>query len=542
MALAHSIEQSGTQRREAAQKLTALRSHQQSFTPEERILFTKLQNAMMGLETEESAEAYLKKLAKYLDAAPATALPDVMPVPANLNEAAVAANDNHASEAHAETAPIAAAPQRHFVARQRAGHFSVSEAASVAAPAIANTHEAPVAEVPTAPISETPLPQSAAAEPATESAPVPPPHLEAALKEIERPSGVEAVAKDIGLINESLNVFAHGRAFQWLRNPETGYREYMTKLIAAREAINEARKGKGGADLRAMAEELRAAAEGVRAKVGDDAAAPDHASAPEAPAAPAAPLVMPETPPAAPVSNPEPAVPETPAAAEPQATAEETPVPIRIGMDAQVPQPEPEQSPEALNVYDLPKVAPEPADVAPAENMIANAPVDPVSVSEVPAAMQEEVPSQDMHADDENSDLGFLSNTGVEDAREAIEDTASAPISPEAPAPNPEIYSPKVNEALDKLLTEWLGHTGWILHKEGLEHPDWHKMAPLTVGEVMAFAKEGKSHAGLEYATIDNLAQNLRKWGQLYGISMLQHEDTTIDEVMHRIVFESLKA
>lgn len=531
---------------EIAKTLGVLRAKRGAFTPEQLSAYTNLQNAVMGLPTQKSADEYLKELAGLLETTPETKAPETTPEAANQNMSAeeVATPDSAPVEVPAKETESTSGLR--FIERDRMGiSFGVSKpevpAAGAETPAPVAVNENTPEAVTPEPIQEV-VPPAEPAE-AVVSEPVEPaivapaqsPEPAKVLTEIERPSDIEAIAKEVGIINESLNVFAHGRAFQWLRNPDTGYREYMTKLIAMREAIDSARKGKGSADLKAMMEELRTLGENVRHAVGEESESHTQ-SAPEVAVAPAAEAtveaaVAPQA--TAPETEPSPAM---TAAQETRdlPSSEETPAPVAESSNETVipiqtvastmPEAAPQTAAEPLNIYEQPRVDTEVSQTE-AESPIAEVP------QEVPA--QTDIPVEEHGGVD----------AGIQDASEAIEESAYAPVTPDAPLPNPEIYAPQVTQALNDLLTEWLGHTGWILRKSGLDHPDWHKMAPLTVGQIMEAekAKTSKEIGGLELATIDNLAQNLRKWGQLYGISMLQHEDTTIEEIMRRIVFESLK-
>lgn len=367
-----------------------------------------------------------------------------------------------------------------FVPRTRAGsHFNVSIAdsalpqAPISAPDVQEPTETNVVPQEVSSIVTTAVPEIAVLSPKTPSvAPVPVEEqvldmsrAEASVSEAARapetsqatlsPSDSKAIADEIEDINASLNEFAHGKAFQWLHDQSTGYRVYMTKLLAAREAADVAQKGGTSEGLRAQLEELRTLADGVRTAVGGGT---------------------------------------------PKASAE-----------------------EAIAV-------PQAAPVAEA-SLGASIPESPTVQGTIPVA------------DLEEPDNGFTPIASQQEASfvpPVTEVQAPSFVMPDQPVPNPELHSPEVEQGLNTLLEQWLGGGGWLgLKKGGVEHPDWKRMAPLTVGQVVR--ADGFVPQGMTHELMENLAANLREWARLYSISLVQHEDTTIDEIMHRVVLESLK-
>lgn len=552
MALTNSLEQSADIELkgglETAKILSAYRARREGLPPEAIVALDKLRDALSGIATEEPAHVYHKQLALYLDAAPNMQAPESAPTAINDNpvpESPVTAVEA-ATEPVSEVPDMSAIPIPSFMSRDRVTQFNAPEVIPEPAPAQKIEASAVPVEV-TLPVvnqeptekpieaqKETPkeelkaeadltmLPEPSALEVVAavqeKAAEIPTPQP-------ERPAGIEAAAKEIESINNELNEFGGWHALVWINDPETGYRDYMKKLIAARDAVIKARSGAGTPDLAAITTELRSLAEGVRRAVkGEQKDELAQSTAPETVATVATPAV--ET---AAVNAETPVA--TPAVAE-------TPVPLKV--EATVPEvaawshqvPESPSAPVMENIAAAIEDSVSASQEAPALN-VHELPRVPVEQA-VPAAVevpQDAVPEEpEVHAE---TDPTFLTEPGVAEVVQAI--------NPDAAVPNPEIYSPKIQEELSELLTKWLGSDGWLIKKSGLEHPDWHKMAPLTVGEVMEAAKKGENHGGLQATMIDNLASNLRKWGELYGISMLQHEDTTINEMMHRIVFEFKK-
>lgn len=538
MALPNSIEQSADSRlkgaNETAQVFRLLNAHGPEFTPAESDAYNKLRDAVMGI-SGESPETYMKLLAKYLDAAPNTQAPEVSPTPINDNvapQSPVAAIEAAAAPVP-EVSDIPTIPTPSFMSRDRSGaQFNVPEAdpeptpGQQEVPAEARIEVVPEVakeeqtEVPKEePIVEADL-SALAAPGVTDVATV----IQEKVAEVHIPADIEGAAKEIESINDTLNKSTGFQPLKLLKNSQTGYRDYMRKLILTRDAITEARSGTATPDLAALTEELRVLADGVRRAVEGKDTDP-VAPAPIAEAAPTvseevAPVVVMPTVAETPVPlKVESAVPEVAAWSHQVPESPSAPVVENIAAAIEDTASAPQEA-SALNVHELPKVS-----------------VVPTAEQAVPAAV--EVP-QEVEVQS-GSDLSALYEPGAAAAAEVMQEQAAAPQALEKPAPNPEIYSPKIQEELNELLTKWLGSDGWLIKKSGLEHPDWHKMAPLTVGEVMEAAQKGENHGGLQATMVSNLADNLRKWGQIYGISMLQHEDTTIDEMMHRIVFEFKK-
>lgn len=457
----------------AAKLLTTLGAHRSEFTPEERDAYNKLRDAMVAISrggNPDSATPYLTTLAKYVGS---------MPAP-------VAEKKEVVQQAPAQPAFIGGRSIAAFGGGMEAPHASATAPAPVNVPT-----GAPVPET-----KPTPAPEAASAAP--------------------QPSAdVRAIASEIEATNASLNAFAHGKAFQWLNDPKTRYREYMTKLVAAREAVDTAGKGGNAGDLRRLADEVKTLAAAVRQAVGGGAAPtpmPSESAAPS-PAASTAPIAAKED--TAPVETPSwktvSSAPMPPAPATPPAAV------MPKVEDPVVPQAQKENmlraepDPAPLNIEIAPQTAPSEMPEAAAEEVTPPPVVEPEPVPEAP-----EVPAQP--------------------------EAAAAFVDPDVPAANPDIYSPIVEQKLKELLQEWLQGTGWLgMKKLDFDNPDWKKMAPLTVGEIMDAEGKGEAIAGLSYDLVQNVAVNLRKWGELYGISMAQHVATTIDEVMHRIVYASLQ-
>lgn len=429
--------------KERALVLNRLYKKKGDFSPAEHQAYSALRDACIKKDERAIAQG-MAALSRHLTEDPPSPAPPQV-------EAREAANDTGVPEASPQTMP----PLR-FIERSRLEPFRVSA----------------VGKMP-----ELPVPPSSNDDPEPK-AEAPAPVVEAVTPRAE---DMHALKKEVEEINNALNEFAHGKAFQWLKDPESGYREYMELLRALRSDLAEPRAEIDLPSIRARVETLRTTAHAVEQKVGiERPQAPEPVVETEAPPPPVA------VPPP-PVLEPVPEVPVVPQKKVFENKAGD------LGLAAE-PAPEP-QAPlpaaESAVVSQLPPT-PEPTPAAvtlPPEEV-------PVAVTEAPQASPAE-------------------------------------------AAVPEHYAPAVEKELEKLLAEWLGGVGLFgLKKVGIKNPEWQKMKVLRVSEVME--NEGVVPEGLTYEALKNLTENLHAWVQAYHIPLMQYEHKTVDDLMHAIVFESI--
>lgn len=403
-----------------------------------------------------------------------------------------------------------------------------------AGPDIASAAPEPVvAEIQPAPIVEEVAPS---AQPIAGPAPVAEPTLP---QPVVAPTSPANLAEEVESINDELIAMGHGKAFQWLSNPESGYREYMNMLLALRNAFSKGVTHENMGSVTADIEKLREMAKAVATKVGNGAIAtaapepmiavpsPEAEPVPIAASAPSsavvhdvasAPMVS-APPPAAPVSEIKPAVPPPP------------PPPLDELLTPTVP---------VTSIEELP--APEvPLRERQLENKgaaIADA-IAGVSIDE-PHTTRDEIIADVVAPTPEEVPEAPVSMP----APEPLPAAPTAPL-PEAPAavavPMPvdqqdPLYTKAVDAKLNDLLTSWLGSTGFLgFGESGMKHPEWVAIRGLSVEDVIA--REGVTPPGLKPGTYENLRENVRNWKGQYDLPYVAQE--TIEHFVRRIILAS---
>ena len=305
---------------------------------------------------------------------------------------------------------------------------------------------------------------------------------------------IESLSGKIDYINDKINEFAHGKAFQWLSNPDTRYKEYMNELIAIRAALSVPDVSE--AELTALAERvahLEEMAGNVRKAVGGEA-----------------PVVV----------------------ADAQGTEmssawgeSSAPLPTETAvLDVEGPVVQKEVSPKV----EVAQVAEEVPVVAEhfEENLVSPVlpPVEEVvpPVADAPQAVEEGV------------EVVPVEETPLAQEVSQVSTEMSAPEVVEQASESSILTSPEVTTALENLLIQWLGTTGWFsLGDSGLKHPDWLAMKDLRVNEISV--EDGFIPKGLRPETLTNLSENIRAWSVKYGLYPEGAEET-VEHFMRRVV------
>ncbi len=306
-------------------------------------------------------------------------------------------------------------------------------------------------------------------------------------QEVATESKVEDVSvslrDEVETINESLIELGHGRAFQWLNDPKTGYREYMTELLSIRDALMTPAAAKDQGVLRARISALKEMAAAVRVQVGGDvvSAAPTSAASPWGAA-------------------------ETPTVEN--VVTEKPLTPTESIIETSVPQP-------AVTAPEI-AVVPEPEAVLPPPPAAVPPVVPPIPPS----------PSK-------------VSPWGVQELGEVPAKPAEeAPLPPVVEQPpvvgeSDPLHAREIDAGLTDLLTRWLGTTGFLgFGDSGLKHPEWLIMKTLMVEDVLV--DDGTLPNGLRAETYRNLRENIKAWRSAYSLAIDDRE--LVEHFIRRVV------
>ena len=348
---------------------------------------------------------------------------------------------------------------------------------------------------------------------------------------------LNALREEVRHINESLNTFANGKAFQWLSESATGYREYMNALIALRGDLNVTDASHETIDLlKSQVKELKGMAENVESIVGGGQPPQVHIEAP---------------------------VPEkvfmVPNAKEVDAlrTQENMTVASVVESDpgtVKVPVETENLVPEAMpgelvheEVIDQPEV-PATESISPAQSFIqSQETVEHVYVPGEPSEpllppLREKEPrvfentAADVFAGSVVAEPSLEENPAEEAPFVSPQEAPIAPVMAESPqTATPEsLNTPEINAGLHTLLTKWLGTTGFLgFGASGEEHPDWLAIKELFVED--AQADDGTIPKGLRPETMANLRANLKAWSDKYGL-FIESPSESVEHFLRRVV------
>jgi len=296
----------------------------------------------------------------------------------------------------------------------------------------------------------------------------------------------EELQKRVFNINTGLNEFAHGKAFQWLSNPDTKYREYMNELIALRwHLTNVSMEEQELTGLVASTERLEILADAVRVAVGGEKKTEEVVSE----------VSVPE------ISKKE----ETlHAVVMPQTPAQTVKVKVETEEPRQI-----ENLAEALSL---------------GENEVVES-VTEMPEEKVPWVSKEEV----------------LENTGAQIETAPAEQGGEQEVVEEqlATAPHTEtLHTPHIDTALNNLLTQWLGTTGFLgFGDSGVKHHDWILMKDLFLEDVLV--DTGVIPPGMKPDVYKNLTDNVRAWSTKYGLHN-ESPTETVENFLRRVVRASI--
>ena len=345
-------------------------------------------------------------------------------------------------------------------------------------------------------------PVTVATEQVAVSSGVPVSLKEEEIKEVAQESfSLENMRASVTRVNDELNEFAHGKAFQWLSDPKSGYREYMTELVALRGILSGtvAEADFSAIEMRILNLEEMARIVQNAVKVG---------------------MVG------------------VPASKEQQMRVSGSPAPASVLSPAEDPKTAPQI--QKLSVMtDIPMV---PAVVE-----------DPVILeSVVPPVSESESPAQTVFVDAEPL-IPPIAPTQPEvsvDAGEETEQDSVVPVEAHVsqqppseqvsnePADPTALDNPMITTGLNNLLTQWLGTTGFLgFGDSGVKHPDWLLIKDLYVDDI--HTKDGIIPKGLRPETFENLAENLHAWSVKYGL-YVEGPTETIEHFMRRVVYASI--
>ncbi len=321
---------------------------------------------------------------------------------------------------------------------------------------------------------------------------------------------VEALGGMVTQINDRLNAFAHGKAFQWLSNPEVGYKEYMNELIAIRALLSAPDITE--ADFISLNERithLKEMADAVQKAVGGGSSTPEAKVADAKEEAPSAwsktPAVVLEDV----ASAPSLAV----APGEKQNVEGVTPV-VDDSSHVEMVAPEAPLSHETAQVAEEEKSVP--LNVSEGEHNPAEVDI-PVAEESVVAETSPLGEATEVPADTQMPEAEIVTETSQESSR---------------------LFSPEVTTGLNNLLTQWLGSTGFLgFGDSGLKHPDWLLMKDLRADDI--HVEDGIIPKGLRPETFTNLGENIRAWSTKYGL-FIQSPEETVEHFLRRVVDASI--
>ncbi len=479
-----------------ARLLASLNKHAELFNEVERSAYDALRDELVriarGEGKAEKADEYAKSLERFVGTAPARDIEE-KPAPLLTPLASVVVEVPTPEAVPAPLMEQKGPVVQGFMRRVRGPDIPKT---AVASASVAVQTEAPASPV-TLP-SEVILPV-ATATPAPDvsevaspvSVPLPP-QVELSVAKPESTPAVSSVApasmrEEVEAINESLIELGHGRAFQWLSDPKTGYREYMAELLAIRDALGSSNTASDPSALRLRIDSLREKAKVVQAAVGDVGSA----TALRQPAAVPVQTSV-ETTPSEPIR-------ETPHSIEAEASLS------------------PEPTPESVSV---PVVA-APLPVATDIPQVPFEPTPELDSAEIPAPLPTVVAGP----------------TPAPDTNDQTSIPESAPI-PATPSSEVDpLHTREVDAGLTDLLTRWLGTTGFLgFGDSGMKHPEWIIMKTLMVDDVLV--DDGTRPAGLRPDTYKNLGENIRAWRSAYGLMVEDRE--LVEHFIRRVVSTGL--
>lgn len=525
---------------ERARFLITLKAHMQKFSPDEHAAYNALRDEMMRFARGEgSMDAVLRYTQPFLHYIGSTA-PSVSSSPA-----ATKISENAVTEVPVATPKeevmVKVIPEKQkevqtkevsktFISGRRGPDVRVPEIATVSAPAPQEHTSSVVEKVEQPSVRLDSVPEKKEEE----------------TQESTKEYSLSELQQRVHDINESLNIFANGKAFQWLSDPNTGYREYMSALISLREDVHKITtlSAADSALLARRVEELARLADGVRAVVGDGQKK----------------------------SEKEPASNNTSVSAVGQAeenhidTSAVDTEPQSVGVSGEtqiVPQeeqqekkePEDSMSNTAPEVIRLPV---EEAPVSPREEISAaytsSLQNSEVSASSAPAEEPLLPPLKEKTARTfENKAGDILSQAGADTVvkEESLAPSSlTPPVSQTAEVPafatpaisqNPvqdSLYTPVIATGLHNLLTKWLGTTGFLgFGSSGEEHPDWVRMRELYVEDIQA--DDGVIPKGIRPETLANIRANIKAWSDKYGLAV-EGPGETMEHFMRRVVRASI--
>ncbi len=314
----------------------------------------------------------------------------------------------------------------------------------------------------------------------------PPVALESVVSEKKQGITREELQKRVFDINTGLNEFAHGKAFQWLSNPDTHYREYMNELIALRGHLtNVSIEEQELLDLVASTERLETLADVVRTAVGGEKKTEEVVSDISAPEVPKKEEILQAV-----------VMPQTPAQT------------VKVKVETEEPR-QIENLAEALSL---------------GQNEVVE------SVTEVP---EENVP---WGAKEET-----LENTGAQIETAPAEQGGEQEVVIEQPsvAPHTEtLHTPHIDTALNNLLTQWLGTPGFLgFGDSGVKHHDWLLMKDVFLEDVLV--DTGVIPQGMKPDVYKNLTDNVRAWSTKYGLYN-ESPAETVENFLRRVVRASI--
>ncbi len=334
--------------------------------------------------------------------------------------------------------------------------------------------------------------------PAPTPTPTPTPATEAVAPVPEKKQGTtrEELQKRVFDINTGLNEFAHGKAFQWLSNPDTHYREYMNELIALRGRLTSVSlEGQELVGLSASIEKLENLADAVRIAVGGGKKTEEvvlDASVSEVPKKEEMlrVVVMPHEP---------------------------LPI-VKIRVERETPV---EKEAEVPHITEERKVAVIPSVIA--------------------IEIEKEEPRR---IENLATGLSFADSEKVESDTPAPEETIpwGAPSAPPDLPPTTlhteTLHTPHIDTALNNLLTQWLGTTGFLgFGDSGVRHHDWLLMKDIFLEDVLV--DTGVIPPGMKPDVYKNMTDNVRAWSTKYGLYNASPTET-VENFLRRVVRASI--
>ncbi len=340
------------------------------------------------------------------------------------------------------------------------------------------------------------------------SAPVPVPQAEPVVAVSETSAGtgvdtaIQALRTRLEKTNDELIAFGRGRAFQWLNDTTTGYREYVKELLEIRAALASITAGIDIPALEQRLEGLKKQAESVRMVVGKDS----HVPKPET------------TPPSAAASVPPPAVlkarvsiltkPVVEAAVPPPPPVDVS-APTNYGTSKHVDAPLDivinKQSNEAVTTPSIPR-----PDAVPSA---------PVAVPRAPAS-------------------GVVTAGSILTEKQKNVGDANAAVLRESTPIDP-LLAPEVTKGLNDLLTRWLGTTGFlgIGGQSGTQHPDWIAVRHIMIEDLLH--NDGTIPKEIRPETFNNVGENLRAWRDAYKLLPIERE--LVEHFVRRVVMAGMQ-